>query len=198
MVAYSHRMKSARQILGQAEHPFTTQSVIPWLWDHGPTVVCIVAGMVLLLGGVRLVDGRIAKLLTGRGDLAGLEERSRRAKTLESSFHHVATVVVVVGGLLMILAELGVNITPLLGSAAVVGLATAFAAQTLIRDYFYGFLILLENQYGINDEVKLASITGRVERITLRLTVLRDADGVLHFIPNGQITTVSNLSRKRP
>ena len=181
--------------LAQSEHPFTTQNLVHWLWEHGPTIAAVVAGMIVLLGIVRLVDGRITRLVAGRGG-SNAEDRRNRARTLEAVFHHLATGVIVIGGLLMVLAEVGINITPLLGSAAVVGLAAAFAAQTLIRDYFYGFLILLENQYGIDDEVKLGSVTGRVERITLRLTVLRDAEGILHFVPNGQITTVSNLSRK--
>jgi small conductance mechanosensitive channel len=165
-----------------------------WAYLHVPKLAAIIAGLVLLLWLVRRVDGRLARLLSKSG--TNEDERKRRSQTVEAVFHNTATAVIVVGALLMVLAELGINITPLLGGAAVVGLATAFAAQTLIRDYFYGILILVENQYGIHDEVKLANITGRVERITLRLTVLRGADGVLHFVPNGQITTVSNLSRK--
>jgi small-conductance mechanosensitive channel len=81
-----------------------------------------------------------------------------------------------------------------MGGAAVVGLAVAFGAQNLVRDYFTGFMILLENQYDINDVVKIAGVAGLVERITLRVTILRDLEGVVHFVPNGQITTVSNLT----
>lgn len=75
-----------------------------------------------------------------------------------------------------------------------IGLAVAFGAQNLIRDYFTGFMVLMEDQYGINDVVRIGSISGMVEKITLRMTVLRDLEGVVHFIPHGTITTVSNLT----
>jgi small conductance mechanosensitive channel len=75
---------------------------------------------------------------------------------------------------------------------AAVGLAVAFGAQNLIKDYFSGFVMLLENQYMLNDTVRIGDMTGQVERITLRMTVLRDASGVVHFIPNGTINSVSN------
>jgi small conductance mechanosensitive channel len=92
------------------------------------------------------------------------------------------------------LTEIGINIAPLLGGAAVVGLAVAFGAQNLIRDYFYGFMILLENQYGINDVVKIDDVSGVVERITLRMTLLRDTDGAAHFVPHGEIHKVTNMT----
>jgi small conductance mechanosensitive channel len=92
----------------------------------------------------------------------------------------------------MILEELGANITVLMGGVAVIGLAVAFGAQNLIKDYFYGFVMLLENQYMLNDTVRIGGVTGQVERITLRMTVLRDGSGIVHFIPNGTINSVSN------
>jgi small conductance mechanosensitive channel len=81
-----------------------------------------------------------------------------------------------------------------MGGAAVLGLAVAFGAQNLIKDYFSGFMVLLEDQYGINDVVRIGSISGMVEHISLRTTVLRDLEGVVHFIPHGTISTVSNLT----
>jgi len=92
----------------------------------------------------------------------------------------------------MILEELGANITVLMGGVAVIGLAVAFGAQNLIKDYFYGFVMLLENQYMLNDTIRIGGVTGQVERITLRMTVLRDGSGIVHFIPNGTINSVSN------
>ena len=82
----------------------------------------------------------------------------------------------------------------LLASAGVLGLAFAFGAQTLIRDFFQGFFILLENQYTIGDWIQIGSISGTVERMTLRVTVLRDMEGTLHFIPNGAVSSVSNMT----
>jgi moderate conductance mechanosensitive channel len=78
----------------------------------------------------------------------------------------------------------------------VAGLAVAFGAQSLIKDYFTGFLVLLEQQYMIGDIVKIGAISGQVEKITLRLTVLRDPEGSVHFIPHGQINVVSNLTHE--
>ena len=92
----------------------------------------------------------------------------------------------------MVLDEAGANITVLMGGVAVIGLAVAFGAQNLIKDYFYGFVMLLENQYMLNDFVRVGGVSGQVERITLRMTVLRDSNGVVHFIPNGTINSVSN------
>ncbi|MGE3776415.1 MAG: mechanosensitive ion channel family protein, partial [Pirellulaceae bacterium] len=86
------------------------------------------------------------------------------------------------------------NVTAIVGGMAVLGLAIAFGIQNLMRDYFSGFVILMESQYAINDVVKIGNFGGLVERVTLRLTQLRDLDGTVHFIPNGQISTVSNLT----
>ena len=84
---------------------------------------------------------------------------------------------------------------PILGAAGVVGLAVGFGAQTLVRDYFTGFFLLLENQIRQGDVVKLGEHAGLVEEVTLRYVQLRDYDGHVHFVPNGQITTVVNMSR---
>lgn len=98
------------------------------------------------------------------------------------------------GGSLITLHIGGVPNDALLGSAAVAGLAVAFAAQNLIRDYFHGVIMMLEHHYVLNDDVTVNGLTGKVDKITLRLTVLRDFEGNTHFIPNGQIATVTNHS----
>jgi small conductance mechanosensitive channel len=109
-------------------------------------------------------------------------------------FRNAAALVLLGGGCLMLLDEVGIPIVPLMGGAAVLGLAVAFGAQNLIRDYFSGFMVLLEDQYGIGDVVKIGDTAGQVERISLRTTVLRDLEGVVHFIPHGTIQSVSNLT----
>ena len=139
-------------------------------------------------------ENRIVALISKRTERGSPVEREKRAKTLADVFHNTIRIIIVAVGLLMVLDVFKIPIGPLLGGAAVIGLAVAFGAQNLIRDYFTGFIILLENQYGINDVVKIAGIGGLVERITLRVTVLRDLEGVAHFVPNGQITTVSNMT----
>ena len=97
--------------------------------------------------------------------------------------------------LLHVLSVLGINLTPLLASAGVVGVGIGLGAQSLFKDIINGIFILVENQYNVGDTVKLASLTGTVVNLSLRLTTLRDGDGTLYFIPNSQIATVSNLSR---
>ena len=94
----------------------------------------------------------------------------------------------------MIFEEIGIAVGPLMGGAAVFGLAVAFGAQNLIRDYFYGFVILFENQYKLNDVLKIGELSGQVEQISLRMTVLRDLEGNVHFIPNGKIDSVTNMT----
>ena len=96
--------------------------------------------------------------------------------------------------ILLIFEEAGVDIKTVLGGAAILGVAIAFGAQNLMRDYFNGFIILLEDQYELNDLVQINNHTGRVERVSLRTTVLRDLAGKLYFIPNGEIRSVINRS----
>jgi small conductance mechanosensitive channel len=101
----------------------------------------------------------------------------------------------VVVALFMILSELGIDIGPLLAGAGVIGIAVGFGAQSLIKDLLGGMFILIEDQYNKGDVVKIAGIAGLVEEVNLRRTVLRDLEGIVHSIPNGQITTVSNYTR---
>jgi small conductance mechanosensitive channel len=109
-------------------------------------------------------------------------------------FRNAATMVIIAGGILMLLDEVNIPIAPLMGGAAVFGLAVAFGAQSLIKDFFSGFMILLEQQYMVNDVIKIGDISGQVERITLRTTVLRDMEGRVHFVPHGQITSTTNMT----
>ncbi len=175
-------------------NPYSVRNILQWFIIHGPKVALILLGMALAQFIVKLVSRHFVTLLARSSREETQEERENRAHTLVSVFRYVATVVIVIGGIATILQEVGVSLGPVLGGAAVLGLAVAFGAQNLVRDYFHGFVILLENQYGINDVVKIAGVGGLVERITLRVTVLRDIEGVVHFIPHGQISTVSNMT----
>lgn len=122
-------------------------------------------------------------------------EAIKRATTLGRVFRYLVGVVVSLVAGMLILGELGVSIAPILGAAGVVGIAVGFGAQSLVKDYFNGFFILLENQIRQGDVVQLGAHSGLVEEITLRYVQLRDYDGHVHFIPNSQITTVVNMSR---
>jgi moderate conductance mechanosensitive channel len=165
-----------------------------WLAEHGVAVIAIVAVVSAILWLANMLEGRIVALLARRGEHRPGEESEARARTLVSVLHNALRTVAVVVGFIMVLDELAVPIGPLLGGVAVIGLAVAFGAQSLIKDYFTGFMVLLEQQYVIGDVVQLGASVGEVERITLRLTVLRDQEGRVHFIPHGQITTVINLT----
>lgn len=122
-----------------------------------------------------------------------LEEQ--RAVTLVGLGRSVGTVLIVAAALFMLLEEMGVAIGTLLAGAGVIGLAISFGAQSLVRDILSGLFILFENQFGVGDVIRTAGVSGTVEKMTLRIVVLRDIEGAMHVIPNGSITTVSNLTR---
>jgi small conductance mechanosensitive channel len=122
-------------------------------------------------------------------------ESAKRAETLGRVFRYVATLVVSLIACMLVLAELGVSVAPILGAAGVVGLAVGFGAQSLVKDFFTGFFILLENQIRQGDVVKIGDHAGSVEVVTLRYVQLRDYDGNVHYVPNGNISTVINMTR---
>lgn len=121
-------------------------------------------------------------------------ERLARLKTLVQVGRGAAYALVLVITVAMALHSLDINIAPLLAGAGVVGLALSLGAQTLIKDYIGGILILIENQFTIGDIVKVGNTTGSIERITLRATHLRNYDGTVYVVPNGDIRVVSNLT----
>ncbi|MDP2742754.1 MAG: mechanosensitive ion channel family protein, partial [Hydrogenophaga sp.] len=122
-------------------------------------------------------------------------ESAKRAETLSRVFRYLVAVVVSLIAGMLVLSELGVSVAPILGAAGVVGLAVGFGAQSLVKDFFTGFFLLLENQIRQGDVVQLGSHSGVVEVITLRYVQLRDYDGNVHYVPNGHITTVINMTR---
>lgn len=109
-------------------------------------------------------------------------------------FHSSANFAILTLGLLAALDQAGVSMTVLLGGAAVLGAAIAFGSQHLIRDFFSGFMILVEKQYSVGHVVAINTKAGLVEDVTLRMTVLRDEEGGVHFIPHREATIVSNLT----
>lgn len=142
----------------------------------------------VLQGLIRRFRERIAK----RMDDA---ESVKRAATLGRVFRYLVAVVMSLVAGVLVLSEIGISVAPILGAAGVVGLAVGFGAQSLVKDYFTGFFLLLENQIRQGDVVKLGEHSGLVEEVTLRYVRLRDYDGHVHFVPNGQIGAVVNLSR---
>ena len=122
-------------------------------------------------------------------------ETTKRAETLGRVFRYISSVVVWLIAVMLVLSEIGVSVAPILGAAGVAGLAVGFGAQSLVKDYFTGFFLLLENQIRQGDVVQVGDHAGLVEEVTLRFVQLRDYDGNVHFVPNGTITSVINMSR---
>ena len=145
---------------------------------------------------------RIARILVGRiesairaGNQGFPIEREKRAITLGKMLRTVSWILIVIVSSLMAMRELGFDITPLLAAAGGFGIAAGLGAQTLVRDWLAGVLIIMDNQFAVGDVVRMAGVAGKVEVLSLHHTELRDGDGALHFIPNGEIKVVTNLSR---
>ena len=155
-------------------------------------VIIIIAAWVLttvLQRGIRSFRIRLAARMADR-------ESAKRAETLGRVVRYLVALVITLLAGMLVLGELGISVAPILGAAGVVGLAIGFGAQSLVKDYFTGFFLLLENQISTGDIVQLSSEhSGFVEEVTLRYVRLRDYDGRVHFVPNGQITSVINMTR---
>lgn len=175
----------------------TGDRVTDWLVTNGLRVVVIIVVVAALLVAFRSVVPRFVDALVRRHlDGEPAEEAAKRVKTLANVFVRTGEIVLVVVGLLTVLPELGVNIGALLAGVGIVGIAVGFGAQTLVRDTINGLFILIENQFGIGDIVAVAGVTGRVEEVNLRRTVLRDLDGTVHSVPNSEIRVASNYTRE--
>ena len=122
-------------------------------------------------------------------------EEMRRIDTLERVFVYALSVIVAVMTIMLVLSEFGISIAPLLATAGVAGLAVGFGAQSLVKDYFTGFVMLIENQIRVGDVVEVSGKSGVVQELTLRYVQLRDYEGAVHYVPNGPIVTVTNRSR---
>ena len=145
---------------------------------------------------LKLLVKRLIRIVDD-GDEKHVSQKEKRAETLGRIIVTTGNIVIYVVILLMILSLFGVNITPILAGAGVVGLAIGFGAQSLVKDFVSGLFILVENQYSINDKVKIGSFEGRVIRITMRSTVLLNDEGETFYISNGLIKDVTNLSQQK-
>lgn len=167
----------------------------------GLVVVVVIAAIILLRQAVRVaVRGileRRASEGAGEGATIAPVELERRVNTIARLVMRVGAATIGVMGLLMVLGIFSIDVGPAVAGLGVVGIAVGFGAQTLIRDWLAGVFIVLENQYNEGDLVRIAGVDGVVESFGLRRTTLRDADGTLHTVPNGQITVASNMTRTR-
>ncbi len=173
------------------QSPFHPDNLLDWVTTRGPRILMVILAVAILLLLSRLFSSRLARVFV-HSSRGAKEGRDNRAQTIALSFGAVARILIILFGFLMVLQEAGMDVKTVLGGAAILGLAVAFGAQNLMRDYFSGFMILLEDQYELGDIVTIGNMTGTVEKVNMRTTVLRDLEGRVHFIPNGKITQVTN------
>ncbi len=164
-----------------------------WVLETGPSVILVI---VLTLAALKVAGILSRRIFTAIAARAKDVEAQKRAETLGSVVKYVLSVVIMVVAFMMLLKELGIDIGPILAAAGIVGLAVGFGSQQLVQDVISGFFILLEDQIRVGDVVTLGDKGGIVEKVNLRMTILRDLAGNVHFIRNGQIGTVTNMTKE--
>ena len=171
---------------------------LSWFEEYGLPLLIIVGVAILVTIALQLVVRRFRRKLEGSPSLTQ-EINLQRIATLTGALSAVGLVLIWVLAVLLVLDKFHVPLGPFFASAGIAGVALGFGAQSIVRDTLSGFFILLENQFGVADVVEVRTtanpVSGKVEALTLRVTMLRDFDGTLHIIPNGNIQLVSNKSR---
>lgn len=166
-----------------------------WFDDHGSDILVILGFVLIAYVLFKAVFPRVARAAMMRSAHPPDAEMEARADTIIAVVDRTARVALVFVALITLLPEFGVNITAIVTGLGISGLALALGSQQLVRDGINGMFLLAEDQYRTGDVVTIAGVTGTVETITLRRTVLRDDDGVVHSVPNGSITVVANHTR---
>lgn len=159
----------------------------------GVKILVLWVGAFVAWALVRIVSERIVAAADD-GDNDRLSYNEKRAQTVAQLLRGVGKIVILLFTLVLTLNQF-VDITPLLGGAGILALAVSFGSQSLVKDVISGFFVLMENQFAVGDVIEVAGKTGTVEKMSLRVVMLRDMEGTLHIVPNGQITTVSNRTR---
>ena len=171
-------------------------TVSDWLLSHGVRILIIIAiALVIYFVLYYTVRKIVRQTLSGTMKDMPQTEIDKREETLTWLFFTTSKLVIALITLVLILAEVGINVSALLAGFGVAGLAIAFAAQSFIKDIIAGFVIAVENQFNVGDVVSVGGVTGVVEAMNLRKTTLRDLDGILHLVPNGEITVTSNYTK---
>ncbi len=179
--------------------PWST--VVQVLRDHAISIVIAIAVALVLVRVARVFVHGVVKALLDREATEGTAqelsavELKKRMDTLDGLGGNVIRFFIVIIAGLMILRSFDLDIGPAIAGLVVVGVAVGFGAQHLVRDYLNGALILIENQFSKGDVIRIAGVSGTVEDFSLRRTTLRDLDGVVHTVPNGEILVASNLTR---
>ena len=158
-----------------------------------PKLIAILLLAFILIRLLGVVTRKLIGLARRSSSSAAI--RTQQVSTVVGVIHSFGVFVIVLVTIMQTLQVFNINIAPLLASAGIAGLAIGFGAQTLVKDVINGFFILVENQFEVGDTIKTAGVQGVVEEVTMRRTILRDADGTLHVVPNGSIQIVSNMTR---
>ncbi len=168
-----------------------------WLAGDGARVIAVIAVAIVVDFALhRIIPHALRIAVERQMKEVPEEEVEQRVRTLASVFTGTGRLIILLVALLTLLPLAGINIAPLLAGAGIVGIALGFGAQSLVKDVISGLFILLDNQFSKGDVVTLAGISGLVEDVGLRRTVLRDLDGVVHYVPNGEISVASNLTQE--
>lgn len=158
--------------------------------------LAILAIVLLALLARWLLNRVIDRVVSRAGDPhESAHRRAQRAHTMGSMLQSVVAIVIFVVTLFMIISELGYDIAPLIASAGIVGVALGFGAQSLVKDYLSGMFMTFEDQYGVGDTITVNEVTGRVEAVSLRVTRLRDGEGIVWYVRNGEVLKVGNRSK---
>ena len=162
---------------------------------HGTRLLAILLLALLVIRVLRMVTRRLIAVAGSESAVRVARMREQQTRTLAGILYSGGTAIIAVVAVLMALPEFGFNVTPVAAAAGLASLAIGFGAQNLVRDFINGFFTVLEDQYVVGDIVRIGDVVGRVEHLTLRRTVVRDPQGAVVTIPNGEITKVANLSR---
>jgi small conductance mechanosensitive channel len=175
-----------------------TDHVFKWTefaLGHGARLLAILLIALLLIRVLRIVTRRLIAGAGAQSAARVARMREQQTRTLAGILYSGGTAIVAIVAILTALPEFGFNITPVAAAAGLASLAIGFGAQHVVRDFINGFFTILEDQYVVGDVVRIGDVVGRVEHMTLRRTVVRDPQGAVVTIPNGEITKVANLSR---
>jgi len=185
-------MQDPRNTLVRLADQWSEDTVL-FLRHDAPKLVGILIVTFVLMWLLKALSNRLVAFSKRQALPTGI--RAQQIRTLADVFYSVGLFVLLFMALMQVLQVVGIDIKPLLASAGIAGLAIGFGAQTLVKDVINGFFLLVENQFDVGDVVKVSGVQGTVESLTMRRTVLRDADRTVHTIPNSAITIVSNLTR---
>ena len=172
------------------------RGLFTWVANQGFTLFFIIIfAWALIKLTNRSLPRLVRTIMFGNSTADEHEEIQKQAETLTTVFSGIIRVLIILGAIFMILSKLGVPIGPILGGFGIAGIAVGFGAQHMVRDLIAGVMIIAENQYRTGDIVNIVGVSGMVEDINLRRTVLRDWDGDVHVIPNGEITVATNRTK---